>query len=300
MINAPLLKPGDKIGIAAPGRKVKPADIEASIEIFEAWRLQVVLAKNLYSNDHSYLAGTDSQRLSDFQSMMDDESIRAIICARGGYGSTRILDQLDFTIFQKSPKWIAGFSDITAFHLRLSKINVASIHSTMPILFSKTDSAESIESLRRILFGEPQPFLVDPYPSNRAGKATGQLIGGNLSLLVDSIGTTNELNTDGKILVIEEIGEYLYKLDRMMVHLKRTGKLNNLSGLIVGYMTDIQDTELKFGETVEEIILNHSSSFQFPIAFNFSIGHENPNMAWIHGAAAQLDVTEHNSSLRYL
>ncbi len=300
MIKPPFLKRGDKIGIVGPGRKIKPGDIEASIDFFKAWGLQVVLAKNVFSNDHSYLAGTDSQRLFDFQSMMDDTSIRAIICARGGYGSTRILDQLDFTTFLKSPKWVVGFSDITAFHLKLFKINVASAHGTMPILFSKTESADSIESLRRILFGEPQHFLVNLCPSNRTGKATGQLIGGNLSLLVDSIGTVNELDTDGKVLVIEEIGEYLYKLDRMMVQLKRAGKFNKLNGLVVGYMTDIKDTELKFGETMEGIILNHTLSFQFPIAFNFPIGHENPNLAWIHGAAAQLDVTEPNSSLSYL
>jgi muramoyltetrapeptide carboxypeptidase len=142
--------------------------------------------------------------------------------------------------------------------------------------------------------------LIDAHPSNRAGKSTGQLVGGNLSLLVDSIGTANELETDGNILVIEEVDEYLYKLDRMMVQLKRAGKLNNLSGLIVGHITDIKDTELKFGERVEDIIRNHTSSFQFPIAFNFPIGHENPNLAWIHGAAAHLDVTEHNSNLSYL
>ncbi|MEO7989056.1 MAG: LD-carboxypeptidase [Chryseolinea sp.] len=300
MVNPPFLKSGDKIGIVAPGRKVKPSDIEASINFFEAWGLQVVLAKNVYSNDHSYLAGTDSQRLSDFQSMMDDSSIRSIICARGGYGSTRILDQLDFTSFLKSPKWVVGFSDITAFHLKLSKINVASIHGTMPILFSKKQAIDSVESLQRLLFGDPRHFLIDSHPSNRIGKSTGQLVGGNLSLIVDSIGTANEPDTDGKILVIEEVDEYLYKLDRMMVQLKRAGKFNNLNGLIVGHMTDIKDTELKFGEHVEDIIRNHTSSFQFPIAFNFSIGHENPNLAWIHGAIAQLDVAGRNSRLSYL
>ncbi len=300
MIKPPFLKRGDKTGIVAPGRKVKPSDIEASIDFFEAWELQVVLAKNLFSNDHSYLAGTDSQRLYDLQSMMDDTSIRAIICARGGYGSTRILDQLDFNSFLKSPKWVAGFSDITAFHLKLSKINVASVHGTMPILFSKKESAESIESLRRILFGEPQHFLVEQHQLNQRGRGIGQLIGGNLSLLTDSIGTANELDTNGKILVIEEVDEYLYKIDRMMIQLKRAGKLNNLNGLIIGHMTDVKDTELKFGERMEDIIRNHTSSFQFPIAFNFPIGHENPNLAWIYGAVAQLDVTEQNSSLSYL
>lgn len=300
MINAPFLTPADKIGITAPGRKVSHGDIEASINIFKAWGLEVVLAKNLFSNDHLYLSGTDDQRLSDFQMMLDDETIKAIVCARGGYGSTRILDQLDFSSFLKSPKWIAGFSDVTAFHLKLSKLNVASIHSTMPVLFSKTESAESVESFRKTLFGEPQPFLVDSHPSNRKGKTSGQLIGGNLSLLVDSIGTTSDPNLDGKILVIEEIDEYLYKIDRMMVQVKRSGKLDKLTGLIVGHMTDIKDTELKFGESVKDIILNHTSSFQFPIAFNFPIGHENPNLAWIHGASAQLDVNKEQSTLTYL
>ncbi len=300
MIKPPFLKHGDKVGLVAPGRKVKSNDVEASLNIFKTWGLEVVLAENLFSNDHSYLAGTDKQRLSDFQSMMDDNSIRAIICARGGYGSTRIIDQLDFTSFITKPKWIAGFSDITAFHLKLSKLGVASIHSTMPILFSKTESIDSVESLRKMLFGEPQQFLVDRHPSNRIGKASGQLIGGNLSLIIDSIGTDSEPDLSDKILVIEEIDEYLYKMDRMMVQLKRTGKMNNLSGLVVGHMTDIKDTELKFGEGVRDIILNHMSSFHFPIAFNFPIGHENPNLAWMNGAAAQLDATEDNASLTHL
>ena len=300
MIKPSFLKRGDKVGIVAPGRKVKLSDVESSVNTFEAWGLEVVLAKNLFSADHSYLAGTDEQRCSDFQTMLDDDSIKTIICARGGYGSTRILDQLDFSSFLKNPKWVAGFSDITAFHLKLSKLDVASIHSTMPILFSKVDSADSVESLRKILFGERQNFLVNQQVSNRFGKATGELIGGNLSLLVDSIGTTSDPEMKDKILVIEEIDEYLYKVDRMMVQLKRAGKLHELRGLIVGHMTDIKDTELAFGESVADIILNHTSSFQFPIAFSFPIGHENPNLAWIRGAVAQLDVKEGQSTLTYL
>ncbi len=298
MIKPRFLKRGDKIGIVAPGRKVKSVQIETAIQIFETWGLHVVLAENIFSNDHSYLAGTDDQRLSDFQTMLDDASIKAMICARGGYGSTRILDQLDFRSFQKAPKWIAGFSDITAFHLKLSCLNVASIHSTMPILFSESESADSVESLRKIIFGDPQNFAIESHPSNRTGKAAGQLIGGNLSLLVDSIGTSNEIQTEGKILIIEEIDEYLYKLDRMMVQLKRAGKLENLNGLIIGHMTDIKDTELSFGERVEEIIHNHTSS-HFPIAFNFPTGHENPNLAWMQGAIAELDVTTQGVSLNY-
>jgi len=300
MIRPPYLKLDDKIGIIAPGRKVIPGDIQTAISILESWGLHVVLAKNVFSSDHSYLAGTDSQRLSDVQSMLDDESISAILCARGGYGSTRILDQLDFTSFLKNPKWIAGFSDITAFHLKLSKLNVASIHSTMPILFSQTESAHSIETLKGALLGDPQSFRVIPHPLNRIGTKSGQLIGGNLSLLLDSMSTASEPDLDGKILIIEEIDEYLYKLDRMMVQLNRTGKLEKLSGLVVGYMTDIKDTALTFGESTEAIILHHTSSYDFPVAFNFPIGHENPNLAWIQGAMVQLGVSENKSILTYL
>ena len=299
MNKPPFLNRGDKIGIVAPGRKVKYSDVESAFTILEAWGLKVITAKHLFSNDHSYLAGTDKQRLTDFQTMIDDDSIKAIMCARGGYGSTRILDQLDFTGFLKRPKWIAGFSDITAFHLKLSKLDVASIHSTMPILFSKSESAESIESLKKILFGEPQHFSIDPNLINRIGTATGPLIGGNLSLVLDSIGTLSEPDTIGKILILEEVDEYLYKLDRMMVQLKRTGKLDNLSGLIIGHMTDIKDTELKFGESVEEIVLHYTASFQFPIAFSFPTGHENPNLAWMYGSTAQLDVTKDIVRLSY-
>ncbi|HOX82727.1 MAG TPA: LD-carboxypeptidase [Chryseolinea sp.] len=300
MNKPPYLKPGDTVGIVAPGRKVTLSEIQYAINILKSCGLHVVLAKNVFSSDHSYLAGTDDQRLSDVQSILDDKSINAIVCARGGYGSTRILDQLDFTSFLKNPKWIAGFSDITAFHLKLSKLNVASIHSTMPILFSQMESADSIESLRRTLLGDPQSFLVNPHPLNRIGNASGQLIGGNLSLVLDSMGTSSEPDLDEKILIIEEVDEYLYKLDRMMVQLKRTGKLEKLSGLVVGYMTSIKDTTLAFGESAEVIIGHHTSSYHFPIAFNFPIGHENPNLAWIHGATVQLDVSESKSALTYL
>lgn len=300
MIQPPFLHPGDKIGITAPGRKVMHQDIEEAIRVFHAWGLEVVLAKNIFSNAHSYLAGTDDQRLSDFQLMLNDDSVKAIVCARGGYGSTRILDQLDFSSFLKSPKWIVGFSDVTAFHLILARHSVTSVHGIMPILFSKPGALESIESLRSVLFGMPQHFIVNAHEANRNGKGTGQLVGGNLSLILDSMGTPTEPDLDGKILVIEEIDEYLYKIDRMMVQLRRTGKLNNLRGLIVGHMTDVKDTTLKFGETINDIILNHSSPFQFPIAFHFPTGHECPNLAWIHGAHAQLEVTSNQSSLTYL
>lgn len=300
MIRPPFLHAGDKIGIVAPGRKVSAADVDPAVELFTSWPLEVVLAKNLFSTDHSYLAGTDDQRLADLQAMLDDPSIKTIVCARGGYGSSRFLDRLDFTGFQKDPKWIAGFSDVTAIHLKLFRLGYQSIHATMPILFTKTGSIESVISLKKMLLGEQPVLQAGASPFNRPGGSEGKVVGGNLSLVVDALGTPTEPDTNGAILVIEEIEEYLYKIDRMMIHLKRAGKLKNLAGLVVGHMTNILDSELRFGETVEEIIQHHTKEYNFPIAFRFPTGHENPNLAWISGGRAQLKVTTEMSRLTFL
>jgi muramoyltetrapeptide carboxypeptidase len=297
MIAPPLLNTGDKIGITATGRKVSIQDIDTSKKIFASWGMDVITSANIYSNMHSYLAASDKQRLDDFQSMLDNPDIKAIACARGGYGTTRILDSLDFSALYKNPKWIIGFSDITALHLKLFKLGIKSIHGTMPILFSKAESVLSIESLKLCLVGENTMLSASANKKNKQGKVTAQIIGGNLSLIVDSIGTSGDPDTTGKILVIEEVDEYTYKVDRMLTHLKRSNKLNNLAGLIVGHMTDIKEPELPFGETVEEIILNKTRDESYPIAFNFPTGHENPNLAWVHGSVMTLNVTESGSQL---
>jgi muramoyltetrapeptide carboxypeptidase len=297
MISPPFLTIGDKIGIAAPGRKVSIRDVEASRKVFEFWGMEVITSANLYSQNHSYLAGSDEDRLTDFQNLINDPDIKAIVCARGGYGTTRILDNLDFSSLTKKPKWIIGFSDVTALHLRLFKLGIKSIHGTMPILFSKPESISSIESLRDTLMDESVGISAIANKSNRTGKVTAPIIGGNLSLIVDSIGTAGDPNTDGKILVIEEIDEYTYKVDRMFMHLKRSGKLDNLAGLIVGHMTDIKEPELSFGETIEEIILSKVGHCPYPVAFNYPIGHENPNLSWVHGSVMTLIVTESGSQL---
>lgn len=297
MISPPLLKSGDTIGIVATGRKVNIPDIDASRKIFESWGMRVATSSHLHSAAHSYLSGSDSERISDFQQMLDNPDIKAIVCARGGYGTTRILDQLDFSSLRKRPKWIIGFSDITALHLKLFKLGIKSIHGTMPVLFSKSESSSSIESLRSSLEGESSVISAVASNNNRYGKATAQIIGGNLSLIVDSIGTSSDPDTDGKILVLEEIDEYMYKVDRMLMHLKRAGKLSNLSGLIIGHFTDLKEPELPFGETIEQVVLSKTSDTHYPIAFNFPIGHENPNLAWVHGSVMTLDVTETGSQL---
>jgi muramoyltetrapeptide carboxypeptidase len=293
------LRPGNKIGIVAPSRKIGVAEIEAAEDTFRSWGLEPVLSPNLFSRAHSYLAGTDVERLADLQQMIDDPDIRAIVCARGGYGSTRILEQLNCVPLLVNPKWLVGFSDITALHLKLLANGIASVHGTMPILFSKTESASSIESLQRVLIEGTCEIETHSYRLNLPGETQGEVIGGNLSLIVDSLGTSSEINTDSKILIIEEVDEYLYKVDRMMTQLKRAGKFEHLKGLIIGHMTEIKDTTLSFGETVEEIILNSVGKNDIPLAFKFPTGHENPNLAWIQGGYALFKVDANGVSLSF-
>ncbi|HYC84281.1 MAG TPA: LD-carboxypeptidase [Chryseosolibacter sp.] len=292
MIQPALLSRGDKIMIVAPSRKVQPADIEPAIKIFRSWGLEVVTGKNIHSHAHPYLAGTDSQRLHDLQEAINDPSVKAIVSARGGYGSTRIIDLLDMDQLIRQPKWIVGFSDITALHLKLVRHGIMSIHGIMPILFSKDRASESIESLRRVLFEGHFTIASPGHDANRVGLAHGRVIGGNISLILDSLGTASELDPSGKILIIEEIDEYRYRLDRMMTQLRRAGKLEKLAGLVVGHMTDIKDPEPPFGDSVEEIILHAVREYSYPVAFGFPSGHEQPNLAWIQGELAVLAVSE--------
>lgn len=297
MVSPPFLKSGDKVGIAAPGRKISAQEVTAAGAILDSWGVKVVHASNLCSNAHGYLAGSDEERISDFQQLVDDPEIKAIICARGGYGTTRILDAINFSPLLKTPKWIVGFSDITALHLRLNKLGINSIHSTMPIFFARPESSQSVESLWAVLSGEKKGISSLVNEKNKHGIATGRIVGGNLSLIVDSIGTSSDPDTDGKILVLEEVDEYSYKIDRMLMHLKRSGKLNNLAGLVIGHMTDIREPELPFGESMTDIVLAKVSEGKFPVAFNFPIGHENPNLAWIHGSMMTLNVSEKGSEI---
>ena len=298
MIQPPSLQKNDTIGIVATGRKLDADTLQASTRIIESWGYQVRTGRNILSNAHHYLAGSDAERLADLQSMLDDPSIKAIIFARGGYGTTRILDQLNFDSFLKKPKWICGFSDITSLHLKLQALGVQSIHATMPVLFSKPESALSVESLNQILVGKSIPLEAAFNSKNIIGKATGPMVGGNLSLIVDSLGTSSEIDTTNKILVIEEIEEYLYRVDRQLVQLKRAKKLQSLAGLVVGHLTDIKDPEY-FGEPIQDIILNHVREFNYPVGFAFPIGHENPNLAWIEGRHATLQVTSQKSSVTF-
>jgi muramoyltetrapeptide carboxypeptidase len=297
MIKPASLIKGNRVGIVATGKKVSVEDIRAAERILSTWGLSVETGPAVFSDRHPYLAGTDEERIRDFQSMLDAQEIKAIFCARGGYGTTRIVDEIDFSIFQKHPKWIAGFSDVTALHLKFLKIGFESIHGTMPILFAKPESAKDLESLKQILFGLDVSIHAKPNPYNRVGKSTGTVVGGNLSLIVDSLATSTESDLKEKILIIEEVDEYFYKIDRMLTQLKRSGKLDKLAGLVIGHFTDLKDTSPGFGETIEEIILSKVREFSYPVAFNFPIGHDKPNLAWRHGSVMTLTVEAKGSLL---
>ena len=273
------LKKGDTVGLLALACKVDFEILKPAIELMEnVWGLKVILGESLTSEYHQF-AGTDEIRANDFQLMLDNPEIKAIFSARGGYGSSRLLDNIDFSAFQNLPKWVVGFSDITAVHCHIHTLNIESLHATMPKLFLQEGGEDSLESLRKILFGESLSYQILPHEMNRLGIAQGQIIGGNLALLSHLIGSKSDVNYDNKILFLEDVNEYLYNIDRMMIQLKRSGKLQNLAGLIVGSFSDCQDNQVPFGKTADEIIEEAVSDYSFPVCYNFPVGHEIENWA---------------------
>ncbi|GGE98710.1 S66 peptidase family protein [Hymenobacter cavernae] len=295
----PPLRPGDRVAIVCPARKVSHAEVVAAVTILTSWGLEVVLGDTVTAEYHQF-AGPDELRRSDFQRMLDAPDIRAILCARGGYGTSRIIDQLDFSRFADNPKWIAGFSDVTVLNSHLLALGHESIHGVMPLLFDQEGGEESLESLRRVLFGEPVSYDAPAHPFNNLGTATGELVGGNLSLLQNLSGTRSDCSTPGRILFLEDIDEYLYNIDRMMVHLDRTGKLQNLAGLLVGHFTDPHDNTISFGQTPYEIIQTYASKYSFPVAYGFPVGHEPQNMALVCGRMAQMVVDAEGVRVAYV
>jgi muramoyltetrapeptide carboxypeptidase len=291
------LKRGDRVALVAPAGKITRDVLTRAVRTLEQWDLKVSVGENVMSKSHSYLSGSDEERLVDLQEALDNRRVKAIFCARGGYGTTRIVDLLDLSKFKKYPKWVVGFSDITALHLLMLRNGFESIHASMPSQFSDPAARPSMQSLYDVLFRNPHPIKAAPAKGNIEGEAAGMVIGGNLSILLDAMGTSIEPETKGRILVIEEIDEFKYKLDRMMTQLKRTGKLDKLAGLVVGYMTGIKDSNTPFGESVEEIILRHVKDADYPVAFGMPIGHEHPNAAWRHGSRMKLVVTSEGSAL---
>lgn len=300
MITPPYLKTGDKVAIIATARKVSFAEMEPAIAQLKSWRLEVITGNYLTAN-YNQFAGTDEERAADMQQMLDDADIRAIFCARGGYGSVRIIDRWDFKRFIAAPKWIVGYSDITVFHSHINRnFGIETLHGIMPINFPPDGSeTPTIESLRKALFGEDIHYRVASHPLNRKGAAHGEITGGNLSILYSLTASNSDLDTNEKILFIEDVDEYLYHIDRMMMNLKRSGKLGRLAGLVVGGLTRMNDNTIPYGLTAEEIIADAVAEYDFPVCFNFPAGHQENNFAIVMGRQAVLSVAD-EVELRFL
>jgi muramoyltetrapeptide carboxypeptidase len=298
----PYLKRGDTIGITCPAGFMAAEKAQACIETLQAWGYEVMVGKTLGSSSQNYFSGTDEERRDELQAMLDDPSIHAILFGRGGYGMGRIIDQLNFKAFKKNPKWVIGFSDITVMHTHLfTRYKIASLHAPMAAAFNDGESEnEYIQSLRKAIKGNKANYSTPAHPNNKKGIATGKLIGGNLALLAHVIGTASDFETKNCILFIEDIGEYLYNIDRMLYQLKRNGKLAGLSGLIFGGFTDMKDTERAFGKTIEDILQEISADLDIPVCFNFPVSHGRENLALKVGAEYQLTVTPKKASLKEL
>lgn len=293
------IKKGDKIGIVSTARIISKKEIYPAVKIFKEWGLEVVLGNHLFE-EYNQFAGTDEQRTADLQQMLDENSVKAIICARGGYGTVRIIDKLNFSNFIKKPKWIAGYSDVTVLHSHIhSNFGIETLHSTMPLNISENKfTEESLESFRKALFGEKITYSLKTSSLSRKGKAEGILVGGNLSILYSLIGTKSDINTNGKILFIEDLDEYLYHIDRMMINLKRAGKLKNLAGLIVGGMSKMNDNKIPFGKTANKIIAETVEEYNYPVCFDFPAGHKNDNRVLILGREIKFNV-EKNVEVKF-
>ena len=295
----PYLKPGATIGIVCPAGYMPFVKAQTCIETLTRWGFKVIAGKTL-GTQFNYFSGTDKERLSDLQHMMDDNSIDAILCGRGGYGTGRIIDKLDFSHFIKHPKWIVGFSDITVLHCHLfSNYKIASMHAPMAAAFNDGEfNNQYIQSLHDALLGKKADYQTEGNLLDQKGHGSGTLVGGNLSLLVNVIGTPSDIKTKNKILFIEEIGEYIYSVDRMMYQLKRSGKLEDLKGLIIGRFSDMKDTTIPFGQTVEEAIKHLVKDYDYPVSFRFPVSHDKENYAMKVGVKYKLKVEKGRVELK--
>jgi len=297
MIQPQYLQKNDTVAIVSTARKISQEEILPAINLLKEWGLRVIVGETIGFEDHQF-AGNDAQRTADFQKMIDNPSIKAIWCARGGYGTIRIIDKLDFTIFKKQQKWIIGYSDITVFHNHMHNLGFETLHATMPLDVSKnTDIA--LNSLKKSLFGEPISYSIPTSKENKLGTASGELVGGNLSMLYSLLGSETSIKTGDKILFIEDLDEYLYHIDRMLMNLKRNGYFNNLKGLIVGGMTNMHDNTIPFGKNAKEIILDTVSDYDFPVVFDFPAGHLKDNSALTFGKKITLKVEKEKTKLSF-
>ncbi len=295
----PYLKKGDTIGIVCPAGFMPKEKAATCIKVLQEWGYQVKTGKTLGSQFH-YFSGTDEERLLDLQTMLDDTSVKAILFGRGGYGMSRIIDQLDFKQFKKNPKWLIGFSDITVIHAHINQLlKIATLHAPMAAAFNDGEyKNDFIQSLRKALQGIKSNYSCEPHAYNKTGKATGELIGGNLSLVAHLIGSNSSFQTKGKILFLEDVGEYIYNVDRMMIQVKRAGMLDKLAGLVIGGFTEMKDTTTPFGTDVYSVIHSHIASYNYPVCFDFPVSHDKTNFALKVGIQHQLTVTNKKVNLK--
>ncbi len=298
----PYLKKGDTIGITCPAGYMAAEKAQTCIETLQQWGYQVMVGKTLGSNSQNYFSGTDEERLDELQAMMDDKSINAILFGRGGYGTGRIIDKLDFTKFKKNPKWLVGFSDITILHCHLfNKYKIASLHAPMAAAFNDGEAEnEFILSLKKAIEGKKANYKCASHLFNQTGVASGKLVGGNLALLANSIGTPSEPDTKNCLLFIEDIGEYIYSADRMLWQLKRAGKLSKAAGIIFGGFTDMKDTERPFGSTIHDVLAEAVADLNIPVCFDFPVSHNKENYALKVGIKYELNVGKKNIRLKEL
>jgi len=293
-IPQPLMK-GDTVAIVAPAKAIEKDVISYAKNFLEEAGFKVKIGQHCLGSNN-YFSGTDAERIEDFQAAIDDEEVKAIICARGGYGCVRIVDRINWVSFLDQPKWIVGFSDVTVFHQRLTNLGVASLHATMPLNY-KDNSKEARTSLIDALSGEKLSYTWEGCESNKTGMAEGEVVGGNLAVLCGLIGTTDMPDYCDKILFLEEVGEHIYALDRMFYQLEKSGIWDQIRGLVLGSFSNTKDTDVPFGKTLEEIILAHFQYRNIPIAFNFPAGHIDDNRALKLGKNTLFTVTEDTCSL---
>ena len=295
------LKAGDRVALTATARKITLSELQAAIELLDTWGLVPVIGNTI---DQSYrqFSDTDARRAADLQHYLDRDDIRAIWCARGGYGTARFIDRLDWATFAQQPKWLVGYSDITALHCHIwRQLGISSLHATMPVNIA-TNTPDALQSLYNALFGRPLTYPpIAPNALNRAGRAKGRLVGGNLSVLYSLAATPSDLLPDSCILFLEDLDEYLYHIDRMMLALYRSGKLARLAGIVVGGMTDMRDNAIPFGKNAQEIIAEYVADYDYPVLFDFPTGHIANNQTLVIGGNYALDIpTQAPATLQYL
>ena len=299
MIVPPWIKKGDRIRMVAPAGKVTPDEINSAFNALGDLGFEVIYGMNVFK-EYFQFSASDKERLADLQEAFDDPKTAAIFCVRGGYGTVRLLPYLGTHTLLEHPKWLTGFSDITVLHCLFNNLGIASLHGVMPKLFftEPANRTESLDSLFRILYGSKADYVVAGHPLNKSGNASGELVGGNLSVLYGLQRTPEELKTENKILFLEDIGENLYHIDRMFQNLRLSGMLSKLKGLIIGDFSDLKDSSETFGQAVEQIVCEVVSDYSFPVCFGFPAGHEPLNLALAFGMNWELSVQEDTSILK--